>query len=484
MGVDAECGCFFLVIAVSTRKIQRLARSIFFGIQHVAAKRSAQRRNQSIKKVRTIPGKIGLSFPPPGPAPAASVLMFSILPFIFTVLVAVPFCLVSMILSIFFPVMDTSLGFVRFSLGQSVVNSLAIRSRRLLRSIAAHFFVFLTQTCYPCRLTLYCSNGDFVTDNSLKIFQETLFKNAHNVVISNHVLYTDWLYIWNFLVIACEDPSSICVIMKGSLRNIPLIGRTMDFLGFLFLKRRQDLNPEEEAALKKNIPEPSANSDPKLSPNTAETLEYIQSKITSSQEKRTNIVIFPEGTLYDDSTLKYCQDQAEEKKKTHPYKHLLQPKAGGLQKIMLSKKIQGIIDVTLCYPDAKYYASQKEGREGKYWEWFGINNFLLYGTRPREVSLTVEYHDRGVLVAESYEEWTSWLNERWGAKERFLTEFFETKGNPVNYKRATEIEIKSKYAGAFAVYYLLWALLIGGTVFGFYKKKKGARGAGKVNINV
>ena len=48
-------------------------------------------------------------------------------------------------------------------------------------------------------------------------------KLERDILISNHQIYTDWIYVWHFIqrMGRCEDLS---IVLKASLRSIPIIG--------------------------------------------------------------------------------------------------------------------------------------------------------------------------------------------------------------------------------------------------------------------
>ena len=57
------------------------------------------------------------------------------------------------------------------------------------------------------------------------------------VLISNHQVYTDWIYLW-WLAYANRMHGRIYIILKESLKYIPVIGQGMSFYGFIFMARK------------------------------------------------------------------------------------------------------------------------------------------------------------------------------------------------------------------------------------------------------
>lgn len=50
--------------------------------------------------------------------------------------------------------------------------------------------------------------------------------------MANHQIYTDWLYLWSLLYLA-SIPESIIIILKDSLRRVPLVGPAMQLFRFV-----------------------------------------------------------------------------------------------------------------------------------------------------------------------------------------------------------------------------------------------------------
>jgi hypothetical protein len=57
------------------------------------------------------------------------------------------------------------------------------------------------------------------------------------VLIANHQLYTDWLYLW-WVAYTGRMHGHIYIILKEALKYVPLIGTGMMFYGFVFMSRK------------------------------------------------------------------------------------------------------------------------------------------------------------------------------------------------------------------------------------------------------
>jgi 1-acyl-sn-glycerol-3-phosphate acyltransferase len=57
------------------------------------------------------------------------------------------------------------------------------------------------------------------------------------VLIANHQIYTDWMYLW-WIAYANRMHGHIYIILKESLKWIPILGTGMMFFSFIFLSRK------------------------------------------------------------------------------------------------------------------------------------------------------------------------------------------------------------------------------------------------------
>lgn len=154
--------------------------------------------------------------------------------------------------------------------------------------------------------------------------KEALARASKVLMLSNHVLYTDWFFIWALLnQMGATEAASFGVIMKDSLRRIPVIGYLMDAAGFLFLKRKADTD-----------------------------IVYLRKKFSqemaATYADRCRFLIFPEGTDFSVDNLAKSNAYAT----LHGFPsttHVLQPKTVGIHTILNSAQFDGVLDVTLYY---------------------------------------------------------------------------------------------------------------------------------------
>jgi hypothetical protein len=69
------------------------------------------------------------------------------------------------------------------------------------------------------------------------------------VLMANHQLYTDWLYLW-WIAYTNNMHGFVYIILKESLRSIPIIGWSAQFYNFIFLARNWE---EDQRRFKKAL---------------------------------------------------------------------------------------------------------------------------------------------------------------------------------------------------------------------------------------
>ena len=143
------------------------------------------------------------------------------------------------------------------------------------------------------------------------------------VYVANHQVYTDWLYLW-WIAYTSRMHGHIYIILKESLKYVPVLGTGMMFYGFVFMKRKWDSDkPRLEHRLKKLK---SRHGGP-----------MSGSKILDPMW----LLIFPEGTNLSanqrNSSAKWAEKQG-----ILDLRHCLLPRSTGL--FFCLQQLQGTID--------------------------------------------------------------------------------------------------------------------------------------------
>ncbi|KAI4213834.1 MAG: hypothetical protein LQ351_003528 [Letrouitia transgressa] len=178
----------------------------------------------------------------------------------------------------------------------------------------------------------------------------------------------------------------IYVILKESLRRIPIIGWGMQFSQFIFLKRNWETDKDRLATHMQKL-------------NDASTPMWL--------------MIFPEGTNLHPVTRKASKKWAD-KNKIPDMKHQLLPRSRGLQFCIqqLRQTVRYIYDCTIAYEGVA---------EGQYAsEIFTIQAAYFGGTPPKSVNMYWRRFDVSTIPVDNDKAFDNWLRARWIEKDQLL----------------------------------------------------------------
>ncbi|KAL8942633.1 MAG: hypothetical protein Q9216_001546 [Gyalolechia sp. 2 TL-2023] len=222
--------------------------------------------------------------------------------------------------------------------------------------------------------------------NLLSNFPERL------ILIANHQIYTDWLYLW-WIGYTNGMHGRIYVVLKESLRRIPIIGWGMQFSQFIFLKRNWEKDKDRLAA-------------------------HLQ-KLNSNTLAPMWLMLFPEGTNLHPVTRKSSKKWAA-KNKIPDMQHQLLPRSKGLQFCIqqLRKTVPYVYDCTIAYEGVPtgQYAS----------EIFTIQAAYFGGKPPKSVNMYWRRFDIWSIPVENDREFDNWLRARWIEKDQLLEHYQKT----------------------------------------------------------
>jgi 1-acyl-sn-glycerol-3-phosphate acyltransferase len=152
------------------------------------------------------------------------------------------------------------------------------------------------------------------------------------VLIANHQLYTDWLYLW-WVAYTSRMHGHIFIVLKEVFKYVPIIGPAMMFYGFIFMSRKWATDQSRIAYRLKKLT--TSHSGP----------------MSGSQELDPMwLLIFPEGTNLSANTRKNSAKWAE-KQGIKDMTHQVLPRSTGLQFVLSELKgtIDYVYDCTVGY---------------------------------------------------------------------------------------------------------------------------------------
>ena len=219
------------------------------------------------------------------------------------------------------------------------------------------------------------------------------------VLIANHQIYTDWLYLW-WAAYTSGMHGHIYIILKESLKYVPLIGPAMTLWGFIFMARKWETDrPRMRHRLQKlnaRHSGPLAGSDGELDPMW--------------------LLIFPEGTNMSRNTRSQSARWSA-KSGIRDVRHCLLPRSTGLQFCLqeLKDTVEYLYDCTIAYegtsPD--HYGS----------ELFTLRSVYFQGRQPKSVNM----HWRRFKVSEiptgDQKAMEAWILDRWQEKDEMLDHY-------------------------------------------------------------
>lgn len=243
----------------------------------------------------------------------------------------------------------------------------------------------LTQAFSPTRVIV--SGDASVRGQLLRKTDGTLLLDFPEriVLIANHQIYTDWLYLW-WTAYCSGMHGRLYIILKESLKKIPIIGWGMQLNQFIFLKR----NWEQDRA------------------HMAQALQRLN-KLADPMW----LLIFPEGTNLAPSTREKSAAWAA-KNSTKDMRHCLLPRSTGLRFCLqeLRETVEYLYDCTVAYegvPRGQYAqdiftlkAGYLEGRPPKsvsmYWRRFKIKDIPIDNEKAFELWLIARWREKDLLI--------------------------------------------------------------------------------------
>ncbi|KAF2001449.1 acyltransferase-domain-containing protein [Amniculicola lignicola CBS 123094] len=209
------------------------------------------------------------------------------------------------------------------------------------------------------------------------------------VLMANHQLYTDWLYIW-WIAYTNNMHGFIYIILKESLKNIPIIGWGAQFYNFIFLSRNWET---DQHRFKKHLDQLNKPNDPMW------------------------LIIFPEGTNLSASTREKSQKWAE-KTGVKDMKHQLLPRSTGLQFCLqnLRETTEWLYDCTIAYEGVP------PGQFGQ--DIFTLRSSFFEGRPPKSVNMHWRRFHLDDIPYTNKKAFDVWLRNRWREKD-YMLEYFQ-----------------------------------------------------------
>jgi 1-acyl-sn-glycerol-3-phosphate acyltransferase len=237
------------------------------------------------------------------------------------------------------------------------------------------------------------------------------------VLMANHQLYTDWLYLW-WIAYTNNMHGRIYIILKESLKQLPIIGWGMQFYNFIFLSRRWE---QDKMRFKVQLDQLSKPDDPMW------------------------LLIFPEGTNLSVETREKSTAWAE-KTGIPDMKNQLLPRSTGLQFCLreLRHSTNWLYDCTIAYEGVPVGMCSQDV--------YTLRSSFIEGRPPKSVNMYWRRYKISSIPIDNDRVFSRWLLNRWREKN-YLLEYFTKFGYFPSYEAkqaiaAVEGRYKPKHAKA------------------------------------
>ncbi|KAF3049491.1 hypothetical protein E8E11_005282 [Didymella keratinophila] len=209
------------------------------------------------------------------------------------------------------------------------------------------------------------------------------------VLMANHQLYTDWLYLW-WIAYTNNMHGFVYIILKESLRNIPIIGWSAQFYNFIFLARNWE---EDQRRFKKALSRLNSVTQPMW------------------------LIIFPEGTNLSSTTREKSKAWAA-KNNLQDMKHQLLPRSTGLRFCLneLQDTTEWLYDCTIAYEGVP------PGQFGQ--DIFTLRSTFFEGRPPKSVNMHWRRFHLSDIPIQNTKAFEVWLRNRWREKD-YMLEYFQ-----------------------------------------------------------
>jgi len=260
------------------------------------------------------------------------------------------------------------------------------------------------------------------------------------VLIPNHQIYADWWYTW-CLMYFMNTHRDVFIVLKKSLKWLPILGWGMQFFDFIFLAR-------------------SWASD-RL--NLSSQLSRLGRR-AEKQEIPLSFLLYPEGTLVSVDTRPVSKKFAD-KLGIPDMMHTLLPRSTGLQYSLrsLAPRIPSLqlLDITVGYPGIRPFQYGQS--------YYTLRSIFLDRTPPPAIYMHIRRFDVGsdvplgdlsstnpkllpngsgtkqaieIDVPEAEKlAFEDWLREIWREKDQLMAKYLDT-GSFVSSKDAVEIPLE------------------------------------------
>ncbi|ORZ18990.1 acyltransferase-domain-containing protein [Absidia repens] len=209
------------------------------------------------------------------------------------------------------------------------------------------------------------------------------------IVISNHQIYADWIYVW-FIAYLAKAHGSLKIMLKNELKYTPFFGLGMQLFDFIFMKRKL---ADDKNTIIKNLERSKVGDKPMW------------------------LVLFPEGTVICDEMRARSQAYALKNKMADNLFTLL-PRSTGLKlcTTTLGDSVEWMYDLTIGYPGIQAGEIPEDTLRLKQ---------IFTGRGPQQIHVHLRRYHISELPVDDDAAFSKWVMDRWVEKDKRMEQFYE-----------------------------------------------------------
>lgn len=244
----------------------------------------------------------------------------------------------------------------------------------------------------------------------------------YSISISNHQIYTDWIYLW-WVAYTSKMGGRVYIMLKKSLQSIPILGYGMTNFKFIFMNRKW---AKDRITLSNQLGELDADARGQgplhgKGPVLIDEEGQMQWATLVNEKKENwpyNLILFPEGTNFTANTKMKSQNYGAKVGK-ETFNYVLLPHVTGLRHCIkvLKPSLNILYDVTIGYSgvNADEYAESL----------FGLKSIFLESIYPKLVDIHVRGFKIDDIPIDNEEEFDQWLHQVWKEKDDLLARYYK-----------------------------------------------------------
>lgn len=244
-----------------------------------------------------------------------------------------------------------------------------------------------------------------------------------SVIIANHQIYTDWVFIW-WLTSTANLAGKVYIMLKKSLESIPVLGFGMKNYKFIFMSRRWE---QDRLTLHNSLGVLDANSRgvgplSGKAPVRQDADGELFWDTTSVNEHNESwpycLILFPEGTNLSPVTRQKSLNYANKIGKK-PFQNVLLPHATGARHSLLKLRpsLEVIYDITIGYSGVR----KEDYGEAIY----KLNNVIFKGESPKLVDMHIREYNINDIPIDDEQKFADWLYDVWAEKDELMNIYYE-----------------------------------------------------------